>query len=84
VNKHARSLQHKGCELLARMGRAARGRNNILITADELCRSISREDLMSFFCCDAMQAEMKLGDTLLLARTSNAGMTVRYRLPRTH
>jgi hypothetical protein len=72
-------------ELLARMGRAAaRGRIDILITVDELCRSISRGDLTPDFCCDAMQAEMKLGDTLLLARTSNAGMAVRYRLPRTH
>jgi hypothetical protein len=72
-------------ELLARMGRAAaRGRINILITSDELCRSIPSGGLMSVFCCDAMQAEMKQGDTLLLARTSNAGMTVRYRLPRAH
>jgi hypothetical protein len=30
-----------------------------------------------------MQAEFKLGDTLLLDRTNGAGMTVRYLLPRT-
>jgi hypothetical protein len=29
-----------------------------------------------------MQAEIKLGDTLLLDRTAGAGMTVRYLLPR--
>jgi hypothetical protein len=33
-------------------------------------------------CWDAMQAEMKLGDTLLLDRTSGVGMTIRYLLPR--
>jgi hypothetical protein len=30
------------------------------------------------------QAEMKLGDTMLLDRTSGVGMTVRYLLPRVH
>jgi hypothetical protein len=34
------------------------------------------------FCCDAMQAEMKPGDMMILDRTSGAGMTVRYLLPR--
>jgi hypothetical protein len=34
------------------------------------------------FCCDAMQAEMKPGDTLLIERANGAGMTVRYLLPR--
>jgi hypothetical protein len=34
------------------------------------------------FCCDAMQAEMKPGDTLLVERIHGARMTVRYRLPR--
>ena len=34
-------------------------------------------------CCDAMQAEIKSGDVLLLERINGAGMTVRYRLPRT-
>jgi hypothetical protein len=33
-------------------------------------------------CCDAMQDEIRLGDTLLLDRSSGAGMTVRYLLPR--
>lgn len=31
--------------------------------------------------CDAMQAEMKPGDTLLVERANNAGMTARYLLP---
>jgi hypothetical protein len=29
-----------------------------------------------------MQAEIKAGDTVLIERTSGAGMTVRYLLPR--
>jgi hypothetical protein len=33
-------------------------------------------------CCDAMQEEMKPGDTLLVERDNSAGMTVRYLLPR--
>jgi hypothetical protein len=33
-------------------------------------------------CCDAMQAEMKSGDILLVERTNGAGMTVRDFLPR--
>jgi hypothetical protein len=33
-------------------------------------------------CCDAMQHEMKPGDTLLIERANLAGMTVRYLLPR--
>jgi hypothetical protein len=33
-------------------------------------------------CCDAMQAEMKLGDIMVLDRSNGAGMTIRYLLPR--
>jgi hypothetical protein len=33
-------------------------------------------------CCDAMEAEMKRGATIILDRASGAGMTVRYLLPR--
>jgi hypothetical protein len=36
---------------------------------------------MSFW-CEAMQAEMKPGDTMILDRANGAGMTVRYLLPR--
>jgi hypothetical protein len=31
-----------------------------------------------------MEAEMKVGDILLLGRTNGAGMTVRYLLPRSN
>jgi hypothetical protein len=33
-------------------------------------------------CCDAMEAKMKPGDVVVVARSLGAGMTVRYLLPR--
>jgi hypothetical protein len=72
--------------LLAQMGRATQcGRIDVLINCGELYRSLggypgSRHGMP--FCCDAMQDEMKPGDTVLVERTNGAGMTVRYLLPR--
>jgi hypothetical protein len=78
------STDHFRQELLAQLGRAAaNGRIDALINSGELCRSISNGNSSSIACCDAMQGEFKLGDTLLLDRSNGAGMTVRYRLPRT-
>jgi hypothetical protein len=74
--------------LVEQMDRAAYGgRIDVLINSGELYRSLgghpgSTHGVHS--CCDAMQAEMKLGDTMLLDRTSGAGMTVRYLVPRVH
>jgi hypothetical protein len=77
------SIDHFRQELTARFGRAAHaGRTDLLINARELCRSI-RGGSQPSSCCDAMQAEFKLGDTLLLDRSNGAGMTIRYLLPRT-
>jgi hypothetical protein len=65
------------------LGRAANeGRIDILINSGELSRTIPGVGCWSAFCCDAMQEELKSGDTLVLDRTNGAGMTVRYRLPR--
>jgi hypothetical protein len=78
------STDHFRHELLAQLGRAAtNGRIDVLINSGELCRSISNGNYSSVACCDAMQGEFKLGDTLLLDRSNGAGMTVRYLLPRT-
>ena len=80
------SIDHFRKGLLQQMNRAAHGgRIDVLINSGELYRSLggypgSTHGMPS--CCDAMQAEMKLGDTMLLDRTSGAGMTVRYLLPR--
>ncbi len=77
------STDHFRQELLAQMDRAATyGRIDILINSGDLCRSISMGNLQAAFSCDAMQAEMKPGDTVLLDRTNGVGMTVRYLLPR--
>jgi hypothetical protein len=78
------STDHFRQELLAQLGRAAaRGHIDILINSGELYRSIAKGGSRSGSCCDAMQEEFKMGDTLLLDRTNGAGMTVRYLMPRT-
>jgi hypothetical protein len=80
------SIDHFRQELLAQMNRAAKGGLiDVLISSGELYRSLggypgSMHEMPS--CCDAMQAEIKAGDTVLIERTSGAGMTVRYLLPR--
>jgi hypothetical protein len=80
------STDHFRQELLAQMNRAAKGGLiDVLISSGELYRSLggypgSKHGMPS--CCDAMQAEMMPGDTLLVERTNGAGMTVRNLLPR--
>jgi hypothetical protein len=65
---------------------ATEGHIDILINSGELCRTVSGSCSWSASCCasccDAMQEELKSGDTLVLDRTNGAGMTVRYLLPR--
>jgi hypothetical protein len=72
--------------LLAQMGRATKGGLiDVLINCGELYRSLGGYPGSTNgmpFCCDAMQDEMKPGDTVLVERTNGAGMTVRYLLPR--
>jgi hypothetical protein len=80
------STDHFRQELLAQMGRATTGGLiDVLINCGELYRSLggypgSLHGMPA--CCDAMQEEMKVGDTLLIDRDCGAGMTVRYLLPR--
>jgi hypothetical protein len=77
------STDHFRHELLAQLGRATtRGLIDVLVNSGELCRTIPRGSFSSASCCDAMQAEFKLGDTMVLDRANGAGMTVRYLLPR--
>ena len=72
--------------LRAQMERATHhGRIDVLINSGELYRSLGGYPGSTHgmpFCCDAMEAEMKLGDVLLIERANGAGMTVRYLLPR--
>jgi hypothetical protein len=53
-----------------------------VITSGELCKNIRMGNSSTQACCEAMQAEVKTGDDVLVS-ASLAGMTVRYRLPRT-
>jgi len=80
------SVDHYRDELVARLGRAAGlGRIDILANAAELCRSLLKSPQTAQEtgrCCDAMQAEMKPGDSTIIDRANGAGMTVRYLLPR--
>jgi hypothetical protein len=82
------STDHFRQGLLAQMHRAAHGGLiDVLINSGELYRSLggypgSKHGMP--FCCDAMQAEMKSGDIMILDRSSGAGMTVRYLLPRSN
>jgi hypothetical protein len=77
------SIDHFRQELFVQLRRAAtQGCIDILINSGELCRAIPSSSAWLASCCDAMQEEFKLGDTLLLDRTTGAGMTVRYLLPR--
>jgi hypothetical protein len=78
------SIDHFRLELLTQMAEAAtRGQMDILINPQELCRSIRTGSAWSSSCCNAMEAEMKQGDTLVVGRADRAGMTIRYLLPRT-
>jgi hypothetical protein len=80
------STDHFRRELVARLGRAThRGAIDILVNSGELYSALggypgSTHGMPA--CCDAMQDEMKLGDTLVLDRANRAGMTIRYLLPR--
>jgi hypothetical protein len=80
------SVEYFRQELQAQMGRATKvGLLDVMISSGELYRSVGGYpgSMVGMpLCCDAMQAEMKSGDILLVARTNGAGMTVRYFLPR--
>jgi hypothetical protein len=80
------STDHFRHELLAQLHRASRsGHVDVLINSGELYRSLggypgSAHGMPN--CHEAMEAEMKYGDALILKGTNGAGMTVRYLLPR--
>lgn len=80
------SSDHFQQELKAQLGRASsRGANHLLVNVRDLHCSLgdfagSREDLMT--CRLAMRSEMVVGDVLIVTEDTQAGMTVRYALPR--
>jgi hypothetical protein len=74
------SVDHFRQELITQLRRAAaQGATTIVVTSAELCRSIRDASHSSQACCEAMQAEIKPGDTVI---EHTSGMTVRYLLPR--
>jgi hypothetical protein len=77
------SIDHFAYELRARLGSAAlQGATNILITSEELCRSVRMGTAWLDACCEAMQQEVRPGDTIVQGKDSGVGMAVQYRLPR--
>jgi UDP-N-acetylmuramyl pentapeptide synthase len=77
------SADHFAHELRTQLrSAAAQGATTIVITSGELCKSVRDSGHSTQASCEAMQAEVKPGD-LVLVSASGAGMTVRYRLPRT-
>jgi UDP-N-acetylmuramyl pentapeptide synthase len=77
------SADHFRHELLAQLKNAVeQGARSIVITSGELCKSIRNAGHSTQACCEAMQAEAKPGDVVLVEQDSGSGMTVRYRLPR--
>jgi hypothetical protein len=73
-------------ELRLQMARATiAGHLNVLINCGELYRSLGGDPDSTHgvsACCDAIEAEMKLGDAMIIDRDFGVGMTVRYLLPR--
>jgi hypothetical protein len=80
------STDHFRRGLLAQMARATiAGQIDILINCGQLYRSLGGYPGSNHgmpLCCDAMQAEFKLGDIMILDRAHGVGMTVRYLLTR--
>jgi hypothetical protein len=63
----------------------SKGQLNIIITCGELHRDSggyygSKHGLPE--CCEAMQDEIKIGDTVILSLSNGSGMTISYSLPR--
>jgi hypothetical protein len=77
------SIDHFAHELTSQLRHAAeQGATTIVITSGELCSFIRKAGNWTEACCEAMQAEVKPGDDVLVEQGRGSGMTVRYRLPR--
>jgi Rad3-related DNA helicase len=80
------SADHFAHELRAQLKKAAaQGATRVVITSQELYRLLggypgSTHGMPA--CCDAMRAEMKSGDILLVEQPNGTGMTIGYQLPR--
>jgi hypothetical protein len=78
------SIDHFAHELISQLRSAAeQGVTTIVISSGELCKSIRGSGHSTQACCEAMQAEVKPCDIVLVEHDRGSGMMVRYRLPRT-
>jgi hypothetical protein len=76
------SIEHFAHELRRRLHEAAaNGAPELLVTHRELCQSVRSGTAWLNFCCEAMEQEVRTGDTVVHDRSGH-GMAVRYRLPR--
>jgi hypothetical protein len=77
------SVDHFAHELRTQLRNGAeQGATTIVITSGDFCKNIRMGSGSTQACCEAMKAEVRPGDDVLVS-SSGAGMTVRYRLPRT-
>ena len=77
------SVDHFRHELLMQLRSAAdQGATTIVVTSGELCKSVRGSGNSTRACSEAMMAELKPGDVVLVS-SSGAETIVRYRLPRT-
>jgi hypothetical protein len=76
------SADHFAHELRTQLRSAAdQGGTTIVITSGELCKNIRMGNSSTQACCEAMMAEVKPGDVVLVS-SSGAETMIRYRLPR--
>jgi len=77
------SVDHFRHELLMQLRNAAdQGATTIVVTSGELCKSVRGSGNSTRACSEAMMAEVKPGDVVLVS-SSGAETIIRYRLPRT-
>ncbi|MET3837997.1 hypothetical protein [Bradyrhizobium sp. OAE829] len=77
------SVDHFAYELRSQLRTAAvQGATSIVIASGELCQSVRMGSASMDACCEAMQQEVRSGDTVLRGKEVGVGMTVRYQLPR--
>ena len=77
------SVDHFAYELRSQLRTAAtQGATKIVITSRQLCESVKMGSASLNACCEAMELEIRPGDTILQGKEVGVGMSVRYQLPR--
>ena len=77
------SADHFAHELRTQLRSAAdQGATTIVVTSGELSKNIRMGNISTQACREAMMAEVKAGDVVLVS-SSGAETIIRYRLPRT-